>query len=131
MSSSSAPTVDSGLLERIQYAADLDDACHMVLEEVFRSTDIEHAVVVVRHQDMLYAVGHGVREERLRSLTSSTSESGRNLRELLDAGSVQTLRGLDLPDTGFELLTLIPFLGPRGIAAGALLLDDPTGQGPG
>jgi PAS domain S-box-containing protein len=103
----------------------------MVLEEVFRSSDFEHAVVVVRHQDLLYAVGHGVREERLRSLTSSTSPSGRTLRELLDVGSVQTLREGDLPDAGFELVTVIPFSGARGIPAGALLLDDPTGQGPG
>jgi PAS domain S-box-containing protein len=123
--------VETGLLERIQYAADLDDACHMVLEEVFRSSEFEHAVVVVRHQDLLYAVGHGVREERLRSLTSSTSPSGRTLRDLLDAGSVQTIRGGDLPDAGFELITMIPFPGARGIPAGALLLDDPAGQGPG
>ena len=125
------PSVETGLLERLQYTADLDDACHMVLEEVFRSSDFEHAVVVVRHQDLLYAVGHGVREERLRSLTSSTSPSGRTLRELLDAGSVQTLREGDLPDAGFELITVIPFSGARGIPAGALLLDDPAGQGPG
>jgi PAS domain S-box-containing protein len=127
----SASVADTGLLERIQYAADLDDACHMVLEEVFRSSDFEHAIVVVRHQDLLHAVGHGVRDERLRSLTSATSVSGRRLRDLLDAGGGHTLPGADLPDADFDVVTLIPFAGPRGIPAGSLLLDDPDHRGPG
>src|SRR5688572_20907918 len=116
---SSAPAVDTGLLERLQYAADLDDACHLVLEEVFRTSEFEHAIVVVRHQDLMYAVGHGVRDERLRSLTSPNSPSGRTLRDLLDAGGLRTVPALDLPDTGFDFVTVIPFPGPRGIPAGA------------
>ena len=128
---SSAPIVETGLLERIQYAADLDDACHMVLEEVFRSSQFGRAVVVVRHQDLLHAVGHGVRDERLRSLTSATSASGRRLRELLDAGRAQQVSGSELPDLDFQAVTLIPFPGPRGTPAGGLLLDDPAHHGPG
>jgi PAS domain S-box-containing protein len=122
---------ESGLLERIQYAADLGDACHMVLEEVFRSTRFQHAVVVVKHQDLLHAVGHGVRDEPLRSLTSATSPSGRRLRDLLDAGGVHHLSGSELPDLAFDAVTLIPFSGPRGVPAGALLLDDGGREGPG
>jgi PAS domain S-box-containing protein len=121
----------TGLLERIQYAPDLDDACHMVLESVFRSSHFEHAVVVVRHQDLLHAVGHGVRETHLRALTSATNASGRRVRDLLDAGGVHHIAGAELPDVGFDAVTLLPFPGPRGIPAGALLLDDPGHRGPG
>src|SRR5687767_10795454 len=95
--SSSTPILETGLLERIQYAADLDDACHLVLEEVFRTSDFDHAVVVVRHQDLLHAVGHGVDDDRLSSLAAATTVSGRRLRDLLDAGEPQTLDGSELP----------------------------------
>jgi PAS domain S-box-containing protein len=126
---SSTPLL-TGLLERIQYARDLSGACHMVLEEVFRTSDFERAVVVVRHEDQLDAVAHGVTEERLRALTAENSDSGRFLRDLLDTGEARTLPGHELPETGFELVTVVPYAGPRGIPSVALLLDDPGSRGP-
>jgi PAS domain S-box-containing protein len=127
----SAPTVEAGLLERIQYAPDLDDACHLVLEEIFRVCDFQRAVVVVRHQDHLHAVGHGVSDERLLALTSPTEASGAALRDLMDAGESRPLEARELPELDFEAVSLLVLPGPRGIPAGALLLDDPSSKGTG
>jgi PAS domain S-box-containing protein len=127
---SSPPLVETGLLERIQYARDLASAGHLVLEEIFRTSDFEHAVVVVRIDDLLEAVAHGVSEERLSALTSATTASGRRLRDLLDAGEARSLGGHELPETGFESITMVPFPGPRGIPSVALLLNDPNHNGP-
>jgi PAS domain S-box-containing protein len=127
----SSAFLETDLLERIQYAAELAEACHLVLEEVFRTSDFEHAVVVVRHADALRAVGHGVADERLRSLTAPGSLSNHRLRDLLDGGDVQAISGSDLPELGFVGVSVVPLAGPRGVPAAALLLDDPTRSGPG
>src|SRR5688500_13903109 len=113
----------TGLLERLQFAADLHDACHLLLEYVLQSVATERAAVVVRADGNFRGTGYGVPDELLRSYFQRHGRSVNRLSDLIDHGDVAILGDGELSDLTFPVRTLLPFPGPRGIPSGALLLE--------
>jgi PAS domain S-box-containing protein len=95
-----------------------------VLEAVLRSVDVEEAAVVALADETFRGAAYGVGDERLQAFLKSRGGEIQQLREAIDSGSPTRLHpaGDDLTSLGLGVATVVPFPGPRGIPAGAVIL---------
>src|SRR5688572_11954985 len=115
----------AGLAERLRFTSGVTEACHLLLEAVLGTEDIEEAAVVVRAEDTFRGAGYGMSDDRLQAFLRSRGGEIQQLREAIDGGSPTRLypEGDDLTSLGIGVATVIPFPGPRGIPAGAVIID--------
>src|SRR5687768_9228185 len=107
------------LVERLRFTSGVTDACQLLLEAVLSSED-----EVERAEDALRGAAYGVGEERFQGFLRSRGGEAVQLREAMDGGSPARLypEG-DLDSLGLGVATVVPFPGPRGIPAGAVVLE--------
>src|SRR3954447_18377501 len=114
----------SEMAERLRFCSGVTEACHVLLEAVLRSEDVEKAAVVVRADDVFRGAAYGLPDERLQAFLRSRDGEMQQLRERIDAGHPGPLypEG-DTTSLGIGVSTVIPFPGPRGAPSGAVILD--------
>ena len=118
-------TNDDRLLARLQYAPDLADACHIVLEELLRTGAAERAVIVVRSGESFRGIGYSVPDSAIKALLDDEGDGRATLREDMERGEVFECVGRDrYPELGFDRCRMIPLTGPRGVPTGAVLAEE-------
>lgn len=113
---------DARLLDRIARSESIADACAYLLEDALTGSKIDHAIVVIKADDSLEAIGYGPDDSRLTKRVRPECVPGSALDKSLTSGLAR-----DLPDLGFDSPVLVRFdIGSVDGAGAVILAGEPV-----
>ena len=124
---STAHTLDgvvAELLERLAGVANTTDACSTVLDCVLPESGFQSAILVVRTETGVQAVGWSVSDAAIHAVNESVQDPDSTLVNVLSRGGPPLqLSGNTIPGLGFTRIVAVPFQGISRSGLGVLLLD--------
>lgn len=125
--SGSADAVAAELCEQIARVYDLAEGCSLVLDQIVREGEFEHAVLLVATESGLRGAAWAVDDATYKLLINHNTDLGASVAAVAQKPGIRSVPAGQLTGLGFKSPTAIGFTGPRDVPGGVLLIDcDPS-----